>query len=96
MSKDGLALEEMTEEHTVATSSLRRKAQVHRLNPKVKVVDIRGNVDTRLNKMNNGHCDAMVMAGAGLIRLGYNEIITQLFEADYLFQLAVKGLLPSK
>ncbi|MCU4155312.1 hydroxymethylbilane synthase [Carboxylicivirga sp. A043] len=91
VSKDGLALEDMTEEHTVATSSLRRKAQVHRLNPKVKVVDIRGNVDTRLNKMNNGHCDAMVMAGAGLIRLGYNEIITQLFEADYFVSACGQG-----
>ncbi len=91
VSKDGLLLDEMTEEHKVATSSLRRMAQVHRINPKVEVVDIRGNVDTRLKKMHDGHCDAMVMAGAGLIRLGYNDIITTLFEPDYFVSACGQG-----
>lgn len=91
VSKDGLSLEEMTEAHTVATSSLRRKAQVHRLNPKVKVVDIRGNVNTRLKKMEDGHCDAMVMAGAGLIRLGFDDVITNLFEPDYFVSACGQG-----
>ncbi|WP_430817328.1 hydroxymethylbilane synthase [Carboxylicivirga sp. RSCT41] len=91
VSKDGISLEDMDESHTVATSSLRRIAQVHRINPKVKVVDIRGNVDTRLKKMNDGHCDAMVMAGAGLIRLGYNDAITHLFEADYFVSACGQG-----
>ncbi len=91
VSKNNLLLEEMTEEHTVATSSLRRKAQVHRLNPKVKVVDIRGNVNTRLKKMEDGHCDAMVMAGAGLIRLGFDDVITKLFEPDYFVSACGQG-----
>lgn len=91
VSKDGLSLEQMSEEHTVATSSLRRKAQIHRINPKVKVVDIRGNVNTRLKKMNDGHCDAMVMAGAGLIRLGFNDKITSLFEPDYFVSACGQG-----
>ncbi|MBR8538171.1 hydroxymethylbilane synthase [Carboxylicivirga sediminis] len=91
VSKDGLSLEEMTEAHTVATSSLRRKAQVHRINPKVKVVDIRGNVNTRLKKMEDGHCDAMVMAGAGLIRLGFDDVITNLFEPDYFVSACGQG-----
>ncbi len=91
VSKDGLSLEEMNEMHKVATSSLRRIAQVKRINPKVEVVDIRGNVDTRLRKMREGHCDAMVMAGAGLIRLGYNSEITQLFEPEYLIPACGQG-----
>jgi len=91
VSKDGLVLDQMNETHKVATSSLRRKAQVHRLNPKVQVVDIRGNVDTRLQKMNDGHCDAMVMAGAGLIRLGYEEHITTLLEPDYFVSACGQG-----
>jgi len=91
VSKDGLALHEMDASHTVATSSLRRKAQVHKINPHVKVVDIRGNVDTRLKKMNDGHCDAMVMAGAGLIRLGYSDVITSLFEPDYFVSACGQG-----
>lgn len=91
VSRNGLKLEEMTEQHKVATSSLRRKAQVHRLNPKVEVVDIRGNVNTRLQRMDDGHCDAMVMAGAGLIRLGLEERITELFEADYFVSACGQG-----
>nr|WP_319400505.1 hydroxymethylbilane synthase [uncultured Carboxylicivirga sp.] len=91
VSKDGLSLEEMNETHKVATSSLRRIAQVKRINPKVEVVDIRGNVDTRLKKMNDGYCDAMVMAGAGLIRLGYNDVITELFEPEYLIPACGQG-----
>ncbi len=91
VSKNGLALKDMNETHKVATSSLRRKAQVHRLNPKVQVVDIRGNVDTRLKKMADGHCDAMVMAGAGLIRLGYDAHITALFEPDYFVSACGQG-----
>ncbi len=91
VSKEGLSLEQMNETHKVATSSLRRIAQVKRINPKVEVVDIRGNVDTRLKKMNDGYCDAMVMAGAGLIRLGYNDVITELFEPEYLIPACGQG-----
>nr|WP_321407017.1 hydroxymethylbilane synthase [uncultured Carboxylicivirga sp.] len=91
VSKDGLSLEEMDETHKVATSSLRRIAQVKRINPRVEVVDIRGNVDTRLKKMKDGYCDAMVMAGAGLIRLGYDAEITQLFEPQNLIPACGQG-----
>jgi len=91
VSREGLKLDEMTKDHKVATSSLRRKAQVHRINPEVQVVDIRGNVNTRLKKMDDGHCDAMVMAGAGLIRLGMEERITELFDADYFVSACGQG-----
>jgi len=91
VSRDGLKLEEMTKDHKVATSSLRRKAQVNRINPDVQVVDIRGNVNTRLQKMGDGYCDAMVMAGAGLIRLGMEEHITELFDADYFVSACGQG-----
>lgn len=91
VSRDGLKLEAMTKDHKVATSSLRRKAQVHRINPEVQVVDIRGNVNTRLQKMDDGYCDAMVMAGAGLIRLGMEERITELFDADYFVSACGQG-----
>ncbi|PZX18122.1 hydroxymethylbilane synthase [Breznakibacter xylanolyticus] len=80
VSRVGLSLEQMTEEHTIATSSLRRRAQIKAINPKVQVVDIRGNVDTRLRKMHDGYCHAMMMAGAGLIRLGYDHEIHMLME----------------
>jgi hydroxymethylbilane synthase len=61
---------EMTDEATVGTSSLRRRAQLVRSRPSVKVRDVRGNVDTRLRKLRDGEFDALVLAAAGLARLG--------------------------
>lgn len=85
VSINGLALTQLTEHHKIATSSLRRKAQILDINPRVQVIDIRGNVDTRLRKMHEGYCDAMMMAGAGLIRLGYDADITALMNpVDFL------------
>ena len=54
----------------VGTSSIRRRAQVFRLRPDVVVEDLRGNVDTRLRKLRDGETDALILAGAGLLRLG--------------------------
>jgi len=54
----------------VGTSSVRRRAQVFRLRPDVIVEDLRGNVDTRLRKLGDGEVDALIIAGAGLLRLG--------------------------
>jgi hydroxymethylbilane synthase len=54
----------------VGTSSIRRRAQVFRLRPDVIVGDLRGNVDTRLRKLGDGEVDALIIAGAGLLRLG--------------------------
>lgn len=54
----------------VGTSSIRRRAQVFRLRPDVIVEDLRGNVDTRLRKLADGEVDALIIAGAGLLRLG--------------------------
>jgi hydroxymethylbilane synthase len=54
----------------VGTSSIRRRAQVFRLRPDVVVEDLRGNVDTRLRRLRDGETDALILAGAGLLRLG--------------------------
>ncbi len=55
----------------VGTSSLRRKAQLRAVREDIDVVDVRGNVDTRLRKLEAGECDALVLAAAGLRRLGH-------------------------
>ncbi|MFV0378611.1 MAG: hydroxymethylbilane synthase [Mangrovibacterium sp.] len=91
ISKDGRKLSEMTENDRIATSSLRRKAQLLAFNPKLTIVDIRGNVDTRLNKMNEGHCDALLMAGAGIIRLGYNNYITEFLDPKVVLPAVSQG-----
>lgn len=91
LSVDGRSLQELTENDTVATSSLRRKAQVLNINPKVKIIDIRGNVGTRVKKMKNGHCDAMLMASAGLTRLNMQDEITSYFSPDELLPAPAQG-----
>lgn len=60
---------------TVGTSSLRRKAQLLAARPDLKITDLRGNVDTRLRKLDEGLYDAIILAAAGLERLGYQDRI---------------------
>ena len=91
LSVDGRKLEELTGNDKVATSSLRRVAQVLNLNPKVQIVDIRGNVGTRVKKMKNGHCNAMLMASAGLTRLNMQDEITYYFEPEELLPAPAQG-----
>jgi hydroxymethylbilane synthase len=64
------SLDALPEGATVGTSSLRRRAQLLALRPDLRVEDLRGNVDTRLRKLAEGRYDAMVLAAAGLDRLG--------------------------
>jgi hydroxymethylbilane synthase len=64
------SLDDLPRGASVGTSSLRRQAQLLRLRPDLRVVSLRGNVDTRLRKLTEGFCDAVVLAGAGLARLG--------------------------
>lgn len=66
-----LKLSELAEGATVGTSSLRRAGQLLALRPDLKIVPLRGNVDTRLAKLEAGEVDAAVLAKAGLIRLGH-------------------------
>ena len=61
----------------VGTGSLRRRAQLKAVRPDLEVAGIRGNVDTRLRKLDKGQYDAIVLAAAGLTRLGWEERITQ-------------------
>ncbi len=64
----------------VGTSSLRRRAQLAALRPDVVIVDLRGNVGTRLRKLDAGECDAAILAAAGLTRLGLADRITAVLD----------------
>lgn len=69
----------------VGTSSLRRRAQVRAVRPDLEVVELRGNVPTRVRKIDDGQCDAAILAGAGLKRLGLGHRISAWFDApDWL------------
>ncbi len=77
-SREGRILDELPEGATVATGSPRREAQLKRLYSQVRFVGIRGNVDTRLRKIREGEADGVVLARAGLVRLGLEAAITEI------------------
>jgi hydroxymethylbilane synthase len=77
----------------VGTGSLRRAAQLRALRPDLQIEDIRGNVDTRLRKMDEGRYDAIVLASAGLRRLGWEYRITELFEPATMCPAVGQGAL---
>ena len=62
---------------TVGTGSLRRQAQLRRYRPDLQMVDIRGNIETRLRQVQSGRLDAVVLAAAGLFRLGLESLISE-------------------
>jgi hydroxymethylbilane synthase len=87
ISRSGRVLDELPERSVIGTSSLRRRAEVLHFRGDIVVRDLRGNVDTRLRKLRRGDYDAIVMAKAGLKRLGFDENITQ--------ELPVEDFLPA-
>ena len=84
-------LSELTASDKVGTSSLRRKAQLLYFTPDIQVVDIRGNVETRIQKMQDGYCDALIMAAAGIIRLGYQDIIKEYIDPEIIMPAVAQG-----
>jgi hydroxymethylbilane synthase len=83
VSRDG----EVADGATVGTSSLRRQSQLARSRPSLKVRDVRGNVDTRLRKLRDGEFDALVLAAAGLARLG--------IDPDHVVPIPVEEMVPA-
>jgi hydroxymethylbilane synthase len=77
----------------VATSSLRRKAQLLNRRPDLKLVEIRGNVDTRLRKLAEQNLDATILAQAGLVRLGLADRITEVLDDAWMFPAVGQGAL---
>ncbi len=85
------SLEELPENAVIATGSLRRKYQLLRLRPDLRIVDIRGNVETRIRKMEEQKLDGLVLAAAGLKRLKLEERITQYLEHDEMVPAPGQG-----
>jgi hydroxymethylbilane synthase len=76
---------------TVGTSSLRRAAQVRRARPDLRVVDFRGNVETRLKKLGEGQADATLLALAGLERLGLAARATSILSTEEMLPAVAQG-----
>jgi len=72
---DVASIDELPQNARVGTCSLRRQTQLKERRPDIEILDLRGNVNTRLAKLDNGDYDAIILASAGLIRLGFEERI---------------------
>jgi hydroxymethylbilane synthase len=77
----------------VGTSSLRRQAQLKAIRPDLDIHPLRGNVDTRLRKLEQGEYDAIILASAGLKRLGKTELVQQIIAAEIMCPAAGQGAL---
>ncbi len=86
-------IDDLPDGSKIGTSSLRRKVQIKRINPSFEVVPIRGNVDTRLRKLEELNLDAIIIACAGLIRLNLSEKIRQQIPEDVMIPAIGQGAL---
>ncbi len=93
VARDGLTLGELPAGSRVGTGSPRRAAQLHALGLGLEVVDIRGNVDTRVGKVASGEYDAVVLARAGLARLGRLDEVTEVLDPLQMLPAPGQGAL---
>src|SRR6185437_3663395 len=77
----------------VGTSSLRRQAQLHAMRDDLEVIALRGNVDTRLRKLQSGDFDAIVLAAAGVSRLGLTDFVRMRLDPEQMCPAAGQGAL---
>jgi hydroxymethylbilane synthase len=93
ISKHGYSVYTLPEGASVGTSSLRRAAQIRALRPDVHTESLRGNVDTRLRKALEGQYDAIILAGAGLTRLGLQDNVTEWLSLELMLPAPGQGAL---
>ena len=86
-------IESLPKNARVGTSSLRRQAQLKAIRPDLDIHPLRGNVDTRLRKLEQGEYDAIILASAGLRRLGKTDLIKQIIPAEIMCPAAGQGAL---
>ena len=93
VAREALTLAELPAGAVVGTSSLRRAAQLHALRRDLDVRSIRGNVDTRVRKVRDGEYDAVVLAAAGVRRLGLEDAVTEWLSGETLLPAPGQGAL---
>lgn len=91
VSREGKRLSELPLGARIGTSSLRRRLQLLRMNPELVVEEMRGNVDSRLRKIEEGETDGIVLAYAGLQRLGLTASVTEVFPEDQFYPSPCQG-----
>ena len=93
VSRDGTGLSNLPAGARVGTASVRRRIQIQAICPDVKVVPIRGNVDSRLKRLENDELDAVILAAAGLERLGYEARISEVLRPPDFWPAVAQGAL---
>ena len=93
VSPDGRQFEDLPEGALIGSSSLRRQAQLRMMRPDLRIEPLRGNVNTRLAKLEAGEFDAIILAAAGLERLGLEQHISQQFTPEQMLPAAAQGVL---
>ena len=93
VSREALVLSELPSQARIGTGSPRRAAQLRQLRPDLEVVDIRGNVDTRVRKVADGEVDAVVLARAGLARLGRLDDVSEVLDTERMLPAPGQGAL---
>jgi len=93
LSKKKLKLAELKSGSLVGSSSLRRQSQILKLRPDLKVKNLRGNVNTRIDKLESGDYDAIILAEAGLDRLELSSNISQTFSTAEMVPAAAQGVI---
>ncbi|MGE4266907.1 MAG: hydroxymethylbilane synthase [Deferribacterales bacterium] len=86
-------LDELPQGAVVGTSSLRRKVQLKKYRPDLVIKDLRGNVNTRLAKLEKGEYDCIILAKAGLVRLGFEERVRETFNTEMMLPACCQGIL---
>ncbi|MCT1563287.1 hydroxymethylbilane synthase [Corynebacterium glucuronolyticum] len=93
IARDGLTLDQLPEGAKVGTGAPRRISQLKALRPDLDIRPLRGNVDTRMGKVTSGELDAVILAHAGLTRIGRGDEATQVFDPTYLMPAPAQGIL---
>jgi hydroxymethylbilane synthase len=93
IARDGLTLGELPPGSRVGTGSTRRTAQLHALGLGLEIVPIRGNIDTRMRKVTDGELDGVVLARAGLVRIGRGDEITETLDPIQMLPSPAQGAL---
>jgi hydroxymethylbilane synthase len=89
----GRRLRELPEGARVGTSSLRRASQLSRVRPDLEILPLRGNLDTRLRKLEAGDLDAIILAGAGVKRLNLGHVISEVLDPEVILPAVGQGAL---
>ena len=92
VSPNGEQLADLPRGALIGSSSLRRQAQLKMMRPDLRIEPLRGNVNTRLAKLDNGDYDAIILAAAGLERLEFHDRISQLFVPEQMLPAAAQGV----